>query len=56
MPLRRCGHQEPEEFRRLRVVAEQHVEEHVDGTLLMLPILLLRGDGGDGLAIMHDLL
>jgi len=52
---RRCGHQEPEEFRRLRVAAGQHLEEHVDGTLLMLPFLL-RGDGGDGLAIVHDLL
>ena len=53
---RRCGHQEPEEFRRLRVAAGQHLEEHVDGTLLMLPFLLLRGDGGDALAIVHDLL
>ena len=55
-PLRWRGHKEPEEFRRLRMAAGQHLEEHVDGTLLMLPFLLLRGDGGDALAIVHDLL
>lgn len=47
---RRRGRQEPEEVRRLRAAAGQRLEERVDGAPLMLPFLLLRGGGGDGLA------
>jgi hypothetical protein len=47
---RRRGRQEPEEVRRMSTATGQRLEKRTDGAPLMLHVLLLRGDVGDGLA------